>query len=657
MEERSPTRVRNELVVSIVDALQDSDTVNQASTRELWREMLADELGSPVDSFGGDRLRPWLLHLVKMLTDVGDGLACLVRTLEYVEPHSATVAALGPLVDEWAAVEFFSHADLNDLRPVLLSLPSSDLAAMARRASRSRVQELPPWCRTAWQVFLRLAGEQLPAGELPPSMAFLALCADLLVEEGRADAAERLRRFNRRQAFDLGVADLLADWQHSQFLQPAPSLVPAYLIIQFQPDGIEADQYYVSHWRQSDSEGWHPVRGETVRVRRDDLPTTVERLVEETEDRWADLRQPVAIEFVLPWELINEPVEWWSKESGSLSPTPLALDYPVVVRSLERLQRAAWHRPWHNKWRQLRERPADSHSHRSRPDQDGAYIFNLERELRDDSHAVCLVLSKPPGDDSGTGLRELQAGLRAGVPAIIWHRTDSSDPAFQDALAEILEDRGLGGLAARVGKWRKEALALGPGGWDQHVGRHLAILLDDPERKPGPPREVLGLARTSAQPVGLSRPVRDASGAARLYAPAADAGDTCRVRVTLLDESPADSAEKRLLLRVAPGPHHPWSESDTARRPWLTVTATPLTPAVVEPATALVRPSEEKTEGAEFTVVAHHPGRHFIRFTVSLARTDTVLQQVETEFDVVDSDCPPGSAAAHPGWQQGGSGR
>jgi hypothetical protein len=487
---RSPERVRNELIVSIVDALQGSATVQQPGSREIWREMLAGELAAPVEPFGGDRLRPWLLQIVRECTGVGDGLACLVRSLEYVEQQSATVAALWPLVDEWEAVDFFGSADLGPLRPVLLSLRSPDLSAMARRASRSRVQELPAWCQTGWQVFLRLAGENSPDGELPPGMAFLALCADRLVADSRPDAAEVLRRFTRGQAHKLGLDGVLAEWQHSEFPQPAPSLVPAYLMIQFEPDRVEPDRYYLSHWRQSDPEGWHPVRGETVHLHRDELPRAVDALIEEVEEKWADLRQPVMVEFILPWELLNEPVEWWLKEADTNLPTPLALDYPVVVRSLERLQRAAWHRPWHNKWRQLRERPADSHPHWSRPTEDGAYFFHLERELKEDEYAVCLVLSTPPGDPSGTGNREVRAGLKAGVPAMVWHRTDCADPSFQDAIGEILQDRGLGSLVERVGKWRKEALALGPEAWDQHVGRHLAILLDDPERKPGPPGPV-----------------------------------------------------------------------------------------------------------------------------------------------------------------------
>ncbi|UXY31131.1 VMAP-C domain-containing protein [Streptomyces sp. HUAS TT20] len=489
MGERSLERVRNGLVVSIVDALQRSATVSQPASREVWRDLLSGELGASVEPLTGDRLRPWLLAVARQCTGVGDGLACLVRSLEYVEQGSATVVELWPLVDEWEAVDFF-QVDLGALRPVLQSMGSVNLSAMARRASRSRVQELPSWCRSAWQVFLRLAGENTPPDELAPSLAFLSLCAEWLVEDGRAEAAEQLRRFNRDQAGRLEAEALLTAWQHAEFLQPEPSVVPAYLLIQFEPDRVEADRYYLSHWRQSDSEGWHPVRGETVHLRRDELPAAVEALIEETEERWADLRQPVFLEFVLPWELLNEPVEWWSRESDSSLPTPLVLDYPVVVRSLERLQRGAWHRPWSAKWRQLSERPADSRSHWSRPGQEGPYFFHLERELKEDGQAVCLVLSEPPGDDSGAGRREVLAGLRAGVPAMLWHRGDCSDAAFRDALGDILEERSLGSLEDRVRKWRNKALAAGPDAWDGHVGRHLAILLDDPDRKPTPPGPV-----------------------------------------------------------------------------------------------------------------------------------------------------------------------
>ncbi|GHD11128.1 hypothetical protein GCM10010313_33900 [Streptomyces violarus] len=114
-------------------------------------------------------------------------------------------------------------------------------------------------------------------------------------------------------------------------------------------------------------------------------------------------------------------------------------------------------------------------------------------------------------------------------------------------------------------------------------------------------------------------------------------GPRCRVRVTLLDDTPAEDTTARLLLRVSPEDGHPWGASGAAR-PWLTVTAAPLTHASVDPASALLLPSEQAAHGAEFAFTAHRTGTHRIRFTIALERTGTVLQQVETELDILDHD-------------------
>ncbi|MCH5676895.1 VMAP-C domain-containing protein [Streptomyces gilvus] len=650
-------RVRNELVAGIVDVLQDSPSMREPASQEVWCRLLEDELGMPVEPHGEAPLRAWLLRVALACSDAEDGLSCLARSLDYVEEQPGPVAALWPFVDEWEAVRSFRGADLRRVRPVLSSARSWPLSAMARRASRSRVQELPAWCQTPWQVFLRLAREESRPAELPPSLAFLALCAEELMKAGSRESAELLHRFNRDQATRLRVEHLLAQWRQEEFTQPEPSLTSAYLVIQFEPDRHDADRYYVSHWRQADSAGWHPVRGETVLRRRDELPAVVGELIEATEGRWADLRQLVTLEFILPPELLNEPVEWWPRESDASSPTPLIIDYQVVVRSLERLRRAGWHRPWHNKWRQLQDRPRQARSVWSRPG-DTSHLFHVEHELKTDADAVCLVLSEPPSDPSGVGHRELLAGLRAGIPAMIWHRSDCSDPQFQDAVADLVQGRSLSGLVERVGKWRKDALVLGPEAWDQHVGRHLAILFDDPERQPVPSRASEAWQPTvPAAPTSEQRRPTDAAGAETQQERAADAAEVCRVHISLLGEPPVTSVGSRLSLRVVPGPAHPWSDMETAGRPLLAVTAAPLTPAALEPATALLRPSERDEDAGEFTFVARHPGRHVVRFTVCLERTGTVLQQVETEFDVLAGDFPSNSTTHSTVPQRGGSGR
>ncbi|WP_328873507.1 tetratricopeptide repeat protein [Streptomyces sp. NBC_00287] len=121
-------------------------------------------------------------------------------------------------------------------------------------------------------------------------------------------------------------------------------------------------------------------------------------------------------------------------------------------------------------------------------------------------------------------------------------------------------------------------------------------------------------------------------------------GPRCRVRLTLLDESPSTGTTARLLLRVAPEQGHPWAARDV---PWLTATALPLTRASVEPASALLRPSEREAHGAEFDFTPHRTGTHRIRFTIALERTGTVLQQVETELDILDNGRPGNHAAPH----------
>ncbi|MGI3227861.1 AAA family ATPase [Streptomyces sp. GTA36] len=120
----------------------------------------------------------------------------------------------------------------------------------------------------------------------------------------------------------------------------------------------------------------------------------------------------------------------------------------------------------------------------------------------------------------------------------------------------------------------------------------------------------------------------------------------CRTRLTLLDDSPATHATARILLRVTPEAGHPWASSHDDR-PWLTVVALPLTPASVEPPTALLRASPHEVHGAEFALTAHRSGIHVIRFTIALERTGTVLQQVETELEILDTDHPADLAAPH----------
>ena len=65
------------------------------------------------------------------------------------------------------------------------------------------------------------------------------------------------------------------------------------------------------------------------------------------------LDTPVAIEFLLPVGLINLPVEWFRTYGASTKPLPLCVDYPVVVRSLDRMRHDSRPRMWGVRWSAL----------------------------------------------------------------------------------------------------------------------------------------------------------------------------------------------------------------------------------------------------------------------------------------------------------------
>jgi DNA-binding CsgD family transcriptional regulator len=259
----------------------------------------------------------------------------------------------------------------------------------------------------------------------------------------------------------------------------------AYLLIQVEPrldpNGRE-DAYTLSPFRQwYGPESWHSRRGESRSVHRADLEREVDGQIEQMEVEWSDRIGTVIVEFVLPWELLNADVAWWNKESRSFRPTPLAMDYAVVVRSLERLRTPRWHRSWWQRWLQLQGNPTENRIHWSQPTERD-YHTRLETELKSDGQIVALVLSEPP--TSQTGRLELEAGLRAGLPIVIWHQEDCTDPAFREAVTQLVSDGGLSRLPMRVRELRMEALRLDPDARVDHVGRRLVVLWDDPERKP-----------------------------------------------------------------------------------------------------------------------------------------------------------------------------
>ncbi|MFD6294056.1 VMAP-related conflict system protein [Streptomyces sp. NPDC060235] len=204
------------------------------------------------------------------------------------------------------------------------------------------------------------------------------------------------------------------------------------------------------------------------------------------------------VEFALPatrlhtvpvddWYLLNE----WA---------PLGLQYPVVLRALDRAPEASF--SWRDRWEHLRT-AGRSEAGRSgvswvdcRSDGDRARMFAV---LQQQEQISLLALSSDPG--SAQGRTALLAALYAGLPAAVWTRNHCAgrcQPAkpsgdhpreslpcrgdlFRTAVEAHLAGVELRDLPSLVRRLRIDSRAAPD---PDHCGQGLVLLWDDPTRPP-----------------------------------------------------------------------------------------------------------------------------------------------------------------------------
>jgi hypothetical protein len=481
----------------LVRALAATGVFETASVRGLFRDLLKHRLVGGADFRQHDVPRLDCAEVVHRCLGVPSGLTTLAGVLETMGERDAALAAV-ECADEIAALEALdgevAPRDWAMLRGAMRGRPLPDAPAVARAASRNRVPWLPTYCRSIWHTFLLLAHANADGDGVAPWLTFLGLVTDRLDRESAAG----VRAWSAGVVGVLGLTDALAgattrakgDVQRSRSLPSS-----GYLIIQLEPVIATADRVLVSSWRQWDVGAWCPVRSDDGEISMADVPRTVERIVARMEAEWSDPRADprtrageLILEFVLPDELLNLPVESWCWGSDSADPDELGLRYPVVIRSLRRLRTPQWHRAWFRRWDHL----VDGSSAGSSPtahlsgNRHGDDFVALRAALWPEN-VVCLVLSAPPDGAGGTGRREAELALREGFPVVLWHRDDCTSPAFLKAVETLLADGDFPSMPARVLELRRTAHTAGRTCDDEPSGSRLVLLWDDPWRRPDAP--------------------------------------------------------------------------------------------------------------------------------------------------------------------------
>ncbi|CAM3499521.1 hypothetical protein KIPE111705_11320 [Kibdelosporangium persicum] len=473
----------NGVLWPLVRALMRVGCLNDLSGRNLVIRIVSDELDHPLAVDEYPQTTTHLFSLVNACRQRSDGLPTLLKVLERLEPGSTAMADVKRVITDMIVYDTISPEDRRQLFTLLSGVVIPEIGDLYRLVAGEAALDLPD--QTTYQEMFRVL-ETLNASVdgVPKAIVFV----EHLAGRVRLDLAVELRRWVSGQAGKLGLEQELAKLRE----QLATTLVPkvpqrsdGYVVFQIERAGPSGDAYRMATWKQLDvSDGWHPERGQDVHASNlSEMKFRVAEVIETVESEWAQFEPNIRLEFLLSTELLNLDVDQWQWETESRFPEPMGCRFPVSVRSLERMKARKWHRAWYIRWKELRTQVEENGG----VAKGGGYQnpSNAHQALRElVSHfertpsIVSLILSAPP--TGATYADEISIALRAGIPVILWHRSDCDTEEFAAAVDNILYETNPLHLLDRVRMVRANAYSDGLG--PRHVGSQLTILWDDPYR-------------------------------------------------------------------------------------------------------------------------------------------------------------------------------
>lgn len=465
----------------IIDILDDCPDLHPADSRQLLLRRCSAWSGRRLHVADLSQSRQWFVDLVGRISREGD-FDGLVQAVADMMRDDALAARLQRLADEWQAADVAADAPdglWEELRRELAAVPATEVADILHRVTQGRHSGFDSThCETAWDLLVYLSDRSAAPGRLGPHVEFL----EHLVDHIDQRVARRMEAWHRAAAGTWQATAALRSLQlgRADRGDGAGKRRQAVLTVQLEQIDAEGDLYRMRWWHQWDRLDGVFHQGPPGMVRRLELERAVEATVGHFERSLAARGVEAMIEFILPFGLLGLRVESFLLDGGSGLPAPLALRYPVVLRSLDRMRQPEWHRVWRLRWQVLTEEPDRARVARCEPV--GVGPRYLEARLVADESVVAVVLDSVPAPHHPAPRHEqLLVALRCGIPGILW----SYSADVGDAAADIHEFAGaqnVGTLPERVASARRSAF-LKPA-QDNHLGGYLALLWDDPDRLP-----------------------------------------------------------------------------------------------------------------------------------------------------------------------------
>lgn len=460
----------------LVEALAQLPRMRNRSSHLLYLEAAAESLGdeAPADGSYGDEVVLW--RLVGLLLARPAALWSFLDFVAADSQRDATeLAHVMRIADTLVPRPLLTLEERRNLFRIVGDIEHDNLPEIYGKAFQGNAP-LPPSDGVGLQRIIEHL-EQLVSSPafLPPVLRFLEYFAAEL-DQMTADAL--------RGWIDDAAHRLVLDTDMIYRIRSAARsarISRKYLVIQLQPDGADPKLFLLTVWLQTSS-------GEDLPLAVLDEPKTLAEIRQFVDDLLsADTtrlliggEEELMVEFILPRDLVDHRVERWTF-GGRYLPRPLGTEFPVVIRSWERLSDPLLHGRWKRKWETLQ-------NVNGRPVDDVVRILrggSAERlgGGRDDGRP-CLALAYPPapraaGDDED----EYAILLVSGTPVALWCREQRDPDLFEAELRGLLAQENVLALRERVLSLRQDA-PRDKHDVNSHLGHTLTLFWDDPTRPP-----------------------------------------------------------------------------------------------------------------------------------------------------------------------------
>jgi NTP-dependent ternary conflict system VMAP-like protein/effector-associated domain 2 (EAD2)-containing protein len=459
----------------VVEALEQVQVLRDLAGRRLCMDLLAEYLGVALQVREFPSTRQYLFGFLLTCRQHPNALRVFLRVLGELEPGSLAVGRVHRLIEDMLAFELVEDDDRQKLVELVSRTDFPYVAELSRAAAGPAAADLHFDDQQPEDALVYLEELNARPDGVPPLLVFV----EYLAHRVGGHLGGQLREWSEQQAQRMGVDDrimaLRAEATDPMIVGETRTTI-AHLVVRVERDNLDHDRYLMVHWRQADPSGWHPRRGATFTGTLAEIERAVAGLVEEAEATWALKAEAVRIEFMLPLELLNLPVDQWQVDPGGPIPRPLGLHYQVTLRSLERARTRKWHREWRRRWATLRDGAENGISWWCAPVKT-LNLRELDATLAGRRDVVSLVLRSAPTVARPADASEMLVGLSNGIPIMMWQRAGPVR-IFENTIRPLLS--GIGGLPERTRLLRGQAhQSPRPHG---HVGSRVTLVWDDPDR-------------------------------------------------------------------------------------------------------------------------------------------------------------------------------